>query len=57
VPLQSRSEIDPDIFKSMASLGCFKDKHALIKALMCEELVTTAPVRILTLTTYYFSLL
>jgi BR serine/threonine kinase len=34
VPLTSVSEIDTDIIKSMASLGCFKDKTALIKALM-----------------------
>ena len=28
------SEIDGDIIKSMTSLGCFKDKTALIRALM-----------------------
>lgn len=33
-PLQSREEIDPDVFSSMTSLGCFRDKHKLIDALL-----------------------
>ena len=37
VPLNSRTDIDPDVFKSMASLGCFKDKTALARALLCPE--------------------
>jgi BR serine/threonine kinase len=34
VPLDSRSDIDPDVFRSMASLGCFKDRTALARALL-----------------------
>ena len=37
VPLDSRSDIDPDVFKSMASLGCFKDRTALARALLSPE--------------------
>lgn len=37
--LDSRSEIDPDVFKSMASLGCFKDRTALARALLSPEYV------------------
>lgn len=35
----SKSQIDPDVFKSMSSLGCFKDKQALTSALLNSELV------------------
>lgn len=38
-PLDTRSEIDPDVFKSMASLGCFKDRTALARALLSPEYV------------------
>jgi BR serine/threonine kinase len=37
VPIETRSDIDADVFKSMASLGCFKDRTALAKALLCPE--------------------
>lgn len=37
VPLDSRTDIDPDVFKSMASLGCFKDRTALQRALLSPE--------------------
>ena len=37
VPIETRTDIDADVFKSMASLGCFKDRTALAKALLCPE--------------------
>ena len=37
--IDNKSQIDPDVFKSMSSLGCFKDKHALTSALLCQEWV------------------
>ena len=33
-PLNTRDEIDPDVFNSMTSLGCFRDKHKLIDSLL-----------------------
>ena len=38
-PISSREEIDPDVFSSMTSLGCFRDKHKLIDALLAPRLV------------------
>ena len=35
--MQEKGDIDPDVFKSMSSLGCFKDKHALVAALLSPE--------------------
>lgn len=35
--VSSKSDIDPDAFKSMNSLGCFKDKAALVQALLSPE--------------------
>ena len=37
--LTSRRDIDMDVFKSMTSLGCFKDKQGLLAALISPELV------------------
>ena len=37
VALSSIGEIDQEILKSMTSLGCFRDKSALLKALMSPE--------------------
>ena len=37
--LTSRDEVDPDVIKSMTSLGCFKDKTALLQALLSPEYV------------------
>ena len=37
LPLDCRGDIDPDVFKSMASLGCFKDRTALARALLSPE--------------------
>ena len=36
-PIESQNDIDPDVFKSMTSLGCFKDKHALMDSLLNPE--------------------
>ena len=36
-PLTSKTDIDMDVFKSMTSLGCFKDKQALLAALLNPE--------------------
>lgn len=36
-PIESRVDVDPDVFKSMSSLGCFKDKQALMQALLSQE--------------------
>jgi len=36
-PIATRTDIDPDVFESMASLGCFKDKPALVEALLNPE--------------------
>ncbi len=33
-PIGSRDDIDQDVFSSMTSLGCFRDKHKLIDALL-----------------------
>ena len=44
VPLESRTDIDTDVFKSMASLGCFKDRTALAKALLNPEWVVLSVV-------------
>ena len=33
-PIDSRDDIDPDVFNSMTSLGCFRDKHKLIDSLL-----------------------
>lgn len=38
-PLNTRDEIDPDVLLSMTSLGCFRDKHKLIDALLSPRLV------------------
>ena len=38
-PLNARDEIDPDVLLSMTSLGCFRDKHKLIDALLSPRLV------------------
>lgn len=35
--IESHADLDPDVFKSMTSLGCFKDKHALLQALLSPE--------------------
>lgn len=35
--LTSRDEVDPDVIKSMTSLGCFKDKTALLQALLSPD--------------------
>lgn len=32
-----REDIDFDVFKSMSSLGCFKNKDELVKKLLCDE--------------------
>ena len=36
-PMFSKDEIDPDVFNNMTSLGCFRDKHKLIDALLSTE--------------------
>lgn len=36
-PLLDEDEIDPDIFHSMTSLGCFKDKRALTQSLLSQD--------------------
>ncbi len=36
-PIEDESCIDPDVFDSMSSLGCFKDKSVLTKALLSPE--------------------
>ena len=48
VPLDSRTDIDPDVFKSMASLGCFKDRTALQRALLSPEYVVESESTCLT---------
>lgn len=36
-PLTNRDDIDPDVFNGMTSLGCFRDKHKLVDALLAPE--------------------
>ena len=35
--ISCREDIDIDVFNSMSSLGCFKNKDDLVKKLICEE--------------------
>ena len=35
--IENRAAIDPDVFRSMSSLGCFKDKQALTLSLLSPE--------------------
>ena len=36
-PLLDRSDIDPDVFDGMTSLGCFRDRHKLMTNLLAPE--------------------
>jgi BR serine/threonine kinase len=40
--IPTEENIDPDVFRHMNSLGCFKDKEKLIKALLNSTYVFTA---------------
>ena len=35
--IPTRDQLDPDVIKNMASLGCFKDRDKVTKELLAEE--------------------
>lgn len=37
--IPSKDEVDPDVLKSMSSLGCFKNREKLLRNLLKQELV------------------